>query len=192
MMDLEYNKEKPEDVKRFEEMVSLIYRELYRFIFSIMKNPVISEDCLQNTLLVAYKNFHKLNNKDKFKCWIFTIARHEAFKLLKKTQKEMPGEETSIDIVLNDNNDYKITEEVILNKEMRNEVVNAINSLKPKYRQIINLRYYNNFSFEDISKILGINVNTVRIRHMRAKKFLKKHLTQGYFNSDMEIGRGDI
>ncbi|WP_373899473.1 RNA polymerase sigma factor [Haloimpatiens sp. FM7315] len=179
------------DLKRFEDEISLIYKELYRFVYSMIKNKTITEDCIQNTLLIAYKNYENLRAKDKFKSWIFTIARREGIKILNKNYKEFPEKDDMLQLVINKENNLDIAEDTVLMKELTSIVLKGIGKLKPEYKEILNLRYYNDMTFEEIAKILDINVNTVRTRHMRAKDKIYKFLIENYYDCE-EIKKENV
>ena len=53
--------------KYFEDQISLVYKELYKFIYSIIKNQNLSEDILQQTLMKAYEKFDAIQDIKKFK-----------------------------------------------------------------------------------------------------------------------------
>ncbi|KGI39968.1 RNA polymerase sigma factor [Clostridium tetani] len=86
-MILNRNKNKDKS-KRFKQLVSMIWPDVVKYIFSITRNETLTEDVLQNTLIIAYKNFSKLKDIDKFKSWVFTIARRESITLIKNTKEK--------------------------------------------------------------------------------------------------------
>lgn len=176
-------KKKPDDLQCFEDLIALIYEDLFRFIYSIAKEQTAAEDALQNALLAAYKNFDSLQDKSKFKSWMFTIARRETLSLIKKSKREIPSEGAGLEVVLNSNEEFVLPEELLLTQELREVIVKAINDLKPEMREIVTLRYYKEMSFEEIAYVLNTNVNTVRTRHMRAKNKINKYLKENYFHS---------
>lgn len=80
-----------DNLKDFNHLIPWIYRDVAKYIFSITRNETLTEDILQNTLIIAYENFLELKDIDKFKRWVFTIARRESIALIKKynTKKEI-------------------------------------------------------------------------------------------------------
>ena len=66
-----------EQLSYFKELFSLVYNDLYRFIYSIALNKYLAEDILQETAIIGYKHFYELKDKEKFKSWIFTIAKEK-------------------------------------------------------------------------------------------------------------------
>lgn len=155
-------------MKLFEEQLHPIYKGLYSYIYSIVRNPVLAEDILQNTLEKAYKSISTLQQQKKFKSWIFTIAKNEAMTLVQKYRREFLVDAPQQDILMNE--EQLLPEQLVLNKEIRSVIIEIINSLKPEFRDILILRYYAELSLDEISKVLNIKINTVKTRHMRAKQ----------------------
>lgn len=177
-MILNRNKNKDKS-KRFNQLVSMIWPDVVKYIFSITRNETLTEDVLQNTLIIAYKNFSKLKDIDKFKSWVFTIARRESITLIKKYKREVTIKNNIIQIMPDEN--FSLPEQCILKEELINYVIKAINTLRSEYRQVITLRYYNNLSFYKIATTLNIKESTVRVWHMRAKKEIYNWINYNYF-----------
>ncbi len=161
----------------FESLLDPIYRSLYKYIYSLVRNNYITEDVTQEAIYIAIKSFEDLRDKTKFKSWIFTIGKNEAIKNMKHYQTEIYPSDNLIE-------QFVVTEEeplkIILKEEEKEEIINAINCLKEKYKDVIVLRYYIELPFEDISIILTKNYNTVRSLHKRAKKILFQELKDIY------------
>ncbi|MDK2992822.1 MAG: hypothetical protein PWP48_2055, partial [Clostridiales bacterium] len=63
------NKNKSSGVKLFNELMPLIYRELYSFVYAIVRNKTMADDVMQNTMMKAYDKIDDLRDSDKFKAW---------------------------------------------------------------------------------------------------------------------------
>jgi len=158
--------------KSFEKNIRIYHDDLYRFIYSLCLDEHLAMDALQNALIKAFENQEKLKDKGKFKSWIFTIGKRETFSLLRKDKKHQPIE--MVEIV----SDESIEENFI--KEIEATAVGeAIKSLPQKQKEIMALHYYHDMSFEEISKELSVNVNTIRSHHHRGKSNVKEFLSQG-------------
>ncbi len=170
-------KDKDED---FENQVKAIHDQLYLFIYSLIHENELAKDALQNTLLTAYTHYGSLKDKTKFKSWIFTIGKREAIRLSTISKRYVPSAMDDYNVISIRNNDA-LPEDSILNCEMKEKIREAINSLKEELKEIVILKYYHDVSFEQIAKMKDINVNTVRSRHMRAKKRISEYLTNHYY-----------
>jgi RNA polymerase sigma-70 factor (ECF subfamily) len=160
--------------KHFEEQISIIYKDLYKFIYSIIKNQNLTEDILQQTLMKAYGKFNALKDIKKFKSWIFTIAKNESLLWIKKYNREIPSEDTYLELIEDSSED--IPEELLIKREIKEQVIESIKILDPVNREIIYLRYYCDLTLNEIALILNLNINTVKTKHKRAKNKIYTHL----------------
>lgn len=169
------------ELEEFESHIIKIHDELYLFLYKYFYNEAYTKDALQNTLIKAYKNYGSLNEKEKFKSWIFTIGKREALNIIKSLSREKKVNIDELNENFIDDNSFDLPETSILNKELKKGIMDAVNSLNDDLRQIVILKYYMEMSFEDISKIYDINVNTIRSRHFRAKKYIHKYITENQY-----------
>jgi len=167
--------------KQFEEALTKVYTPLYKYIYSILNNKHGCDDVMMITVEIALKNIKKLKEKEKFKSWIFTIGKRNAFKYIEKYRREVSIEANQPDII---DNTMDI-EGVVINNETYEMVANIINELDDKYKNVIIQRYYNGHILEEIAKIYGESLNTIKTRHRRALVVIKKAI-EGYREQDEE------
>ena len=139
--------------------------KLYRLVFSYIKDEEQSLDVIQNTILKALDNLEKLREEKYLETWIYRIAINESLKYLKK-QKNEP---------IFNIQDYEISSEEFENKDITDVMglYKAIDSLKPKLKTVIILRFFEDKSLAEISKITNSNLSTVKTRLYKALKELK-------------------
>lgn len=139
--------------------------KLYRLVFSYIKDEEQSLDVIQNTILKALDNLEKLREEKYLETWIYRIAINESLKYLKK-QKNEP---------IFNIQDYEISSEEFENKDITDvmDLYKAIDSLKPKLKTVIILRFFEDKSLAEISKIINSNLSTVKTRLYKALKELK-------------------
>jgi RNA polymerase sigma-70 factor (ECF subfamily) len=169
-------------MKPFKDMISPIYEGLYKYIYSIVGNKQMAEDAMQTTLINAYTHISGLRDSQKFKTWIYTIAKHEAFNIIRKYRREVAVD--TIENELLDDVEYNTPEEYIIDSELKDAVVEAVNTLNNEERDIINLRYYAELSFSEIAEILDINPNTIKTHHRRIKEKIYKYLLDKEYIKD--------
>jgi RNA polymerase sigma-70 factor (ECF subfamily) len=160
--------------KAFEEQMSMVYKELYKFIYSIIKNQNLAEDILQQTLMKAYEKFDTIKDVTKFKSWIFTIAKNESLSWIRKYNREIPSEDAYLELLGGYSEDTP--EELLIKHEIKEQVKESIKMLNPVDQEIIYLRYYYDLNFSEIALILNLNENTVKTKHKRAKKKIYTNL----------------
>ena len=139
--------------------------KLYRLVFSHIKDEEQSLDVIQNTILKALDNLEKLREEKYLETWIYRIAINESLKYLKKQKKEP----------IFNIQDYEIFSEDFENKDVTDvmDLYKAIDSLQPKLKTVIILRFFEDKSLAEISKITNSNLSTVKTRLYKALNELK-------------------
>lgn len=138
-----------------------------------------NEDLEQEVYLKVWKNADKYKEKGTFKSWINTIAKNTAKDYLKSVQKRNQDSLTSDDDILNTIKDKKLTPEIkLVQNERQQKIINAVNSLKPKFKEVIMLCEIYGYSYEESAKKLKCPVGTIKSRLYNAKKELAVQLEE--------------
>lgn len=168
----DFEKLKSGDRDSFDLLYSDYYLVLYRTALLILGSKEYAEDILQDTFVSIYKNIENVSDYDKLRAWIFSILKNSCYTRYKKRKREFPDE------FILDKTDNLITylgEDEIAEKS---EIQEALLKLNAKEREVLVLFYYNDFSIEEIASICKTFKGTVKSRLYRARKNLKKELTQ--------------
>lgn len=132
-----------------------------------------NEDLEQEVYVKVWKNSDKYEEKGTFNAWIKAISSNLAKDYLKSSQKKLSDNTTNDETVLSFIKDKKETpESILIRTERQKKISEAINNLKPKYKEIIMLYEIENKSYEEISKQLKCPIGTVKSRIYNAKKEL--------------------
>ncbi|MBD7965939.1 MAG: RNA polymerase sigma factor SigW [Bacillota bacterium] len=167
------------DQEAFEGIVDLFKDKIYRHCFRMVGNGHEAEDLAQETFLRAYRNISKYNSEYKFSTWIFRIATNLCIDRLRKKKPdyyldaEVPGTDGAT-MYSQLSSEEPLPEEVVTENEEWNELQAEIMKLPEKYRTAILLKYVEDLSLEEISKIMDIPVPTVKTRIHRGREALKK------------------
>lgn len=156
----------------FEELVDRYADSIRRYIARMIGNWQESEDVTQEVFLRAYLNISSFNVKLKFSSWLFRIAHNESVNYIKKHYKYQKVEFN--DEIKNKLLDDKNILEKIVKDENREKVIKALTDLPERDREILQLFYFEEKTYLDISDILQISVNSVGPVINRAKIKLKK------------------
>ncbi len=168
------NRKSFQETKHFEEQIHLIYKEMYRFLYSILHNREMTEDALQNAVEKICRTYNMLKDSTKFKSWAFTIAKNEAITLLRKRKRDYSRDLSELaGLCVNDGTK---PEDMAIREEMCQSILEIIEGLRPEYRELIMLRYYSELSLEEIARATGVVINTVKTRHMRVKAILLREI----------------
>ncbi len=167
------------DQEAFEGIVDLFKDKIYRHCYRMVGNGHEAEDLAQETFLRAYRNISKYNSEYKFSTWIFRIATNLCIDRLRKKKPdyyldaEVPGTDGAT-MYSQLSSEEPLPEEVVTENEEWNELQSEIMKLPEKYRTAILLKYVEDLSLEEISKIMDIPVPTVKTRIHRGREALKK------------------
>jgi RNA polymerase sigma-70 factor, ECF subfamily len=158
-----------------KELFSRYQKKLFIYIFHLVGNKDEAEDILQNVFSKMYKNIEAFDTSRKFSSWIYRIAHNEAINFLKRKGKrysvsweDITTSKDKLDTASNDEMPAEKWEHL----EIVREIDKALEKLPKKYQQVLKLRYFQEYSYEDISKMLGKPINTIGTLINRAKKKL--------------------
>ena len=158
----------------FEELLLQYKSYLYKVAYTYVKDKEAALDILQEASFKAWLNIHSLKDEEKFKPWITKILVNTAINYIRKESKV---------IYIDDENPIISSENIVSKKaislEEKLDLYKAIDLLKPKYKTVIILKYFDDMKIEDISYVLDVPINTVKSHLKRAKESLSDILKEG-------------
>jgi len=153
-------------VKRYE---AKMMRYARKFLFGYED----AEDLVQNVFIKAFVNIQSFDISLKFSSWLYRIAHNEFINALKKKKRE-PVSFFSIDTLLPSFVSEETADKDALKRETKELVDRYLNKLKPKYRELLVLYYFEELSYKEIADVLHIPISTVGIRLKRGREIIKK------------------
>lgn len=136
-----------------------------------------NEDLEQEVFLKVWKNSDKYEERGSFKSWINTVAKNVSKDYLKSAMFKNSNNTTSDDIVLGTiKDDRQSPEAKTVANERQFRIINAIEDLKPKFKEVIMLCEIQGYSYEDAAKKLKCPIGTIKSRIYNAKKELAMQL----------------
>ncbi len=169
------------DQHAFAEMVSLYKDKLYHLAYRMTGNRQEAEDVVQDTFLRVFKNLDSYDENQKFSTWIYRIATNQCIDRLRKKRKIYSLDAESSDHEGLDGytllpSDDRTPESELLLSETQRLIQRAMETLPPKYKSVMILRYMQDLSLQEISDVLDMPVTTVKTRVHRGREFLRKRL----------------
>ena len=159
----------------FEKVIQTNKHNIKNIIRLITKED--NEDLEQEVYLKIWKNSEKYQERGSIKSWISLIAKNTSLDYLKSSYHKVFQTSTSDECVMDSIKDKKITpEDKIVSIERQRKIVNAINSLKPKFKEVIIMCEMNGYTYEECAKKLNCPLGTVKSRIYNAKKELAEKL----------------
>jgi RNA polymerase sigma-70 factor (ECF subfamily) len=152
----------------FDALYEKYKRPIMSYIFSMTRDPDLSEDLTQETFLKLYRARESYEASAKFTTFLWTIAKHTTFdSLAKKKEYLQPGDE------LFETKDQSPTADEILIRDIdESKVRNCLDRLSPRAKQIVNLRIFAEESYSEISRITSEPESTVKTILHRSKASL--------------------
>jgi RNA polymerase sigma-70 factor (ECF subfamily) len=135
----------------------------YRIAYSYVKNKDDALDIVQESILKALNSVDSLANAEHIKTWFYRILVNTSLDVLRKKGKLSYVEDIVLDL------NFEAKEDIYENFDLQN----AMDNLPHNYRLIISLRYFEDLKLEEISAILGENLNTVKTRLYAGLKRLR-------------------
>lgn len=143
----------------FEQIIEKYSDTITKVCLVRLQNWADAEDCYQNTFLTLYQKSPDFNDENHLKAWLIRVAINECTDYI-RSNKRTSSLEDAKNIV------FSIDED-------KSDLSFALLQLKPKYRNVIYLHYYEGYKIDEISQILGIKLNTVKSLLKRGKEKLK-------------------
>ncbi|MEO8446714.1 MAG: sigma-70 family RNA polymerase sigma factor [bacterium] len=187
-----YNKTKTEDIaliedalaggqQSYEKLMKKYYQLIYNLIYRMITKKEDVEDLTQEAFIKAFNSLHNFDKQFAFSTWLFKIATNNAIDYLRKKKLSTFSIDKDIET---DDSDYKFEipdhenkpDRHIIDSQMKKILDDAIESLPPKYREVIELRHKQEMEYEEIAKKLSIPLGTVKAHIFRGRELLNKFL----------------
>lgn len=136
-----------------------------------------NEDIEQEVYLKIWKNSDKYKEQGAIKSWISCITRNTSLDYLKSSYHKVFSTSTSDDLIMSNLKDKKTSpESKVISLERQKKIINAVNQLKPKFKEVIMICEINGYTYEECAKKLKCPVGTIKSRLYNAKKELAEKL----------------
>ncbi len=173
------------DQQAYSKLMSRYRDAIYYMLLKMVNNPTDAEDLTIETFGKAFKNLHQYVPDFAFSTWLFKIASNNCIDFIRKQRTPL----ISIDQDHSDKNGVPLTiqenspdpEENMIKSQKAVLMRSVVNQLKPRYKDLIVLRYFKEYSYEEIANELNLPLGTVKAQLFRAKELLYNILKK---NSD--------
>jgi RNA polymerase sigma factor (sigma-70 family) len=161
--------------KAFASLMNRYRDSVYYMLLKMVNNASDADDLTIEAFGKAFRNLDSYTPKFAFSTWLFKIATNNCVDFIRKKQVSPTPydmQEGSDSITINIQSDLPDPEESLINREKIEALKDIVRQLKPRYRSLIELRYYKEYSYEEISAELNLPVGTVKAQLNRAKTLL--------------------
>ena len=167
-------KAKKGDQTAFTFLLNLYWNEVYGFMLKRTENETNAEDITIETFSKAFDKIASYNPEFQFNTWLISIAKNVHIDLLRKNKASLFVEITEKE----DQKAYNIAdttpsaEDVLITEQNLSQLLRYIKELKPHYQEVIQLRYFQEMSYQEIANAIDEPLSNVKVKLLRAKKLL--------------------
>ena len=170
------------DRNAYASLVERYKSYVFTLTLRFTKNREDAEEVSQDIFVKAYRSLADFKGTAKFSTWLYTIVNTTCITFLRKKRLDIRSLDDEKTFEVADSQDSGFRANQVEQKSRLNMVNQAIAMLNPDDAEIITLFYKSEQSLEEISQILGVEVNTAKVRLHRARARLKekmeKHFTE--------------
>lgn len=178
------------DQKAYAELMHHYRDSLYYMLLKMTNNPHDAEDLMIEAFGKAFKKLDQYTPDYAFSTWLFRIASNNCIDFIRKKRKsahshfdQSNDNGLSKDLIESLPSTGLDPEEKIIKKQKIKMTRAVVEKLKPHYKKLIELRYFKEYSYEEIAKELNLPLGTVKAQLFRAREFLSnviKNLPEKY------------
>mgnify|MGYP003623287522 CR=1 FL=1 len=159
--------DKKGDKYAFIELIEQCRGAMVQTAVSRLKNKEDVEDAIQESIVTAFKNIGNLRDNSYFKTWLIRIMVNTCSDIIKKESKYV-----DLNPYLEEN--MTDSSDTAKSVETKHDVESVMSALKENDRLILNLLYSQDMSVKQISEVLGLSENAVKLRISRGREKFKK------------------
>jgi RNA polymerase sigma factor (sigma-70 family) len=166
------------DQKAYANLLNFYRDSIYFMLLKMTNNPDDADDLTIEAFGKAFKKLDQYTPEYAFSTWLFKIASNNCIDFIRKRKKEMQ----SIDKSLENQHGNELAntipsqtpdpEEKFIEQQKIKLMREVVEKLKPHYRRLVELRYFSEYSYEEIAEELEIPLGTVKAQLFRAREFL--------------------
>ncbi|OHB76641.1 MAG: hypothetical protein A2Z34_08105 [Planctomycetes bacterium RBG_16_59_8] len=160
------------DRKAFGEMVEETKYFVFNILFSHVRDAAVAEDLSQETYLKAFSSLNGLKNPNKINSWLASIAHHTAIDWMRaKKNATQPS-------IAEEPADRRTPVQALSHRERETVVRDIVNTLPPRERELIVLRYMEALSYKEIAALLKMTATAVGEKLCRLRRRLEAEILQ--------------
>jgi RNA polymerase sigma factor (sigma-70 family) len=164
------------DQKAYAELMGRYRDAIYYMLLKMVNNASDAEDLTIEAFGKAFKNIQQYAPNYAFSTWLFKIATNNCIDFIRKKKashvsldhNDEEHEKASMDIQA----PVMDPEETMINEQKIKMMRSIVDKLKPRYRKLIELRYFKELSYEEIADELELPIGTVKAQLFRARELL--------------------
>ncbi|MFC2087314.1 RNA polymerase sigma factor [Bacteroidota bacterium] len=164
------------DQKAYAELMNRYYDAIYYMLLKMVNNKSDAEDLTIEAFGKAFKNVKQYTPNYAFSTWLFKIATNNCIDFIRKKKANLisidqPNEESEDPTAMLQASTLD-PEEILIKEQKIILTREVVSKLKPRYRNLVELRYFKEYSYEEIAQELNLPIGTVKAQLFRARELL--------------------
>jgi RNA polymerase sigma-70 factor (ECF subfamily) len=162
------------DRQAFEVILAKYERPIFSFIYNFFQDRALCEDLTQETFLRAYRFIGSFRLKEKLSTWLFSIAKNLCIDELRRKKKDATVDIGAVDpeVLVAEEGAGGNPLQSVASLQEGETLRRVVAKLPEKYRTCIVLFYFNELSYEEISRVMNTSLSNTKILLFRGKKML--------------------
>jgi RNA polymerase sigma factor (sigma-70 family) len=166
------------DQKAYAELMGRYRDAIFYMLLKMVNNSSDAEDLTIEAFGKAFKNINQYTPNFAFSTWLFKIATNNCIDFIRKRR----GNVVSLDQSIHEDDSSTPSSQIqsdtpdpethMINQQKIKLMRDVVNKLKPRYRRLVELRYFSEYSYEEISLELNLPIGTVKAQLFRARELL--------------------
>jgi len=173
---------KKDDQAAYAQLMDRYREAIYYMLLKMVNNANDAEDLTIEAFSKAFKNLEQYTPNFAFSTWLFKIASNNCIDFIRKKRidhisldREIGDRDRASNIIMAEVPD---PEEDLIKKQKATLMRSVVTTLKPRYRDLVELRYFKEYSYEEIADELNLPLGTVKAQLFRARELLYNILKQ--------------
>ncbi|GAA0445609.1 MAG: RNA polymerase sigma factor SigX [Bacillota bacterium] len=163
----------------FEELYEKYHKDLYQFVFYMVKDRLTTEDLVQEVYIKVLKSHHHFKGDSSVRTWLFSIARHVTIDYFRSQNRKRKRILTFFDWTTKGEkieDVHPLPDEVAIQSEELKQIYNCLDQCTIDQKSVIILRYMQSFSIKETAEILNFSESKVKTTQHRALKALRTYI----------------
>lgn len=166
------------DQRAYADLMRMYKEPIYLLLLKMTNNPTEADDLTMEAFGKAFASLHLYTPTHAFSTWLFSIATNNCVDFIRKKRLQTVYLDDIRTSAGNDVYEYPIPseadnpEESIIHQQRVQILRDVVKQLKPRYRKLVEMRYFEEMSYEEIAEELDMPLGTVKVQLFRARDLL--------------------
>lgn len=171
------------DQRAYADLMRMYKEPIYLMLLKMTNNPTEADDLTIEAFGKAFASLHLYTPTHAFSTWLFSIATNNCVDFIRRKRLQTVYLDDIRTSAGDDAYEYPIPsedhnpEESIIHQQRIQILREVVSQLKPRYRKLVEMRYFDEMSYEEIAEELGMPLGTVKVQLFRARDLLHNILS---------------